>query len=442
MDIDIIWENCMENLKKRINSPIAFNVYLKDAVPVSFEDGVFTAAVTMIINKNMIEMRYKNDIQKLLTNYIGSDVTLKIEVAQDPYLLRNKTTEAPKTESITHNSYDINPKYTFENFIIGSSNEYATAAAIRAAEQPGMVYNPLFLYGNSGLGKTHLLHAIGNRILKNFPEKKVVYVTSEKFMNDFIENVLKKTNKNFRQIYRSADVLLIDDIQFLEKKESTQDEVFHTFNELYNVNKQIVITSDRKPKDLVTLNERLKNRLGWGLTIDITAPSFETRVAILKNKSELRGEVIDNKVLEYIADCVQSNVRELEGALLRIISYSQIKGRKIDLPFAEECLKSLVTGKANNISCDKIIDCVCEYYSITKEDMVGKTKTKNFTLPRQVAMYLCNILTELNYGAIAKSFGNRDRTTVMHNVEKIKDLIKTDAVLNEDIECIRNDLNS
>ncbi|MBP3360601.1 MAG: chromosomal replication initiator protein DnaA [Clostridia bacterium] len=441
MDIELIWDNSMNSLKKSVSSQVGYNLYLKDAVPVSFDGKTFTVAVSMIINKNMIESRYKPQIEQILTNLLGSDTSLNILVSQNPAELKKEIPSVREPEHTSvHNSYDINPKYTFENFIIGASNEYATAAAIRAAEKPGNIYNPLFLYGDSGLGKTHLMHAIGNRIKKYFPDKKIVYVTSEKFMNDFIENVLKKTPKNFREIYRSADVLLIDDIQFLEKKESTQEELFHTFNELYYMNKQMVITSDRKPKDLITLEERLKNRFEWGLTIDITVPSFETRVAILKNKAELRGVKIDKEVFEYIADCFQSNVRELEGALLKVISYSQIKDKEINLPFAEECLKSFMySGKVN---VEKIIEKVCSYYEITKEDIIGKNKTKNFTLPRQVAMYLCNMMTELNYGAIAKSFGNRDRTTILHNVEKIKAIIKTDTVLNADIECIIKDIKN
>lgn len=283
------------------------------------------------------------------------------------------------------------------------------------------------------------MHAIGNSIKKNFPNKKILYVTSEKFMSDFIDNVRNKTPKNFRDIYRNTDVLLLDDIQFLENKESTQEELFHTFNELHSMNKQMVFTGDRHPDKLVTLEERLRTRIKSNLVIDITAPSLETRMAILKNKAESRGIYIEEEAIEYIASCVQSNVRELEGALLTVISLSQIKDRKIDLEFAETCLKSVPNSK---ISVEKIIDKVCLYYEITKEEITGKSKTKNLTLPRQVAMYICNVLTELNYGAIARNFGNRDRTTVMHNVEKIKDLIKTDAILSSDIETIIRDIKN
>lgn len=434
MNIELLWENSIKNLKQTISSEVAYNLYLKDAVPVSFDGGVLTISVPMSINKTMIDNRYKNQIETILSNILGNQAELNIVVNQIPaeFKATQNTTPAIQEMPQLRNSYDINPKYTFENFIIGASNEYATAAAIRAAENPGMVYNPLYLYGASGLGKTHLMHAIGNSIKKNFPSKKILYVTSEKFMNDFIDNVRNKTPKNFRDIYRNADVLLLDDVQFLENKESTQEELFHTFNELHSMNKQMVFTGDKHPDKLLTLEDRLRTRFKSNLVIDITAPSLETRIAILKNKADSRGVYIDEEAIEYIASCVQSNVRELEGALLKVISYSQIKNKRIDLTFAEECLKSMPNSK---IGVEKIIEKVCSYYDITKEEITGKSKTKNLTLPRQVAMYICNSLTELNYGAIARNFG-RDRTTVMHNVLKIKDDIKIDSILANDVETI------
>ena len=322
MNIDLLWENSIKNLKQTISSEVAYNLYLKDAVPVSFDGGVLTVSVPMSINKTMIDNRYKNQIETILSNILGNQAELNIVVNQIPaeFKATQNTTPAIQEMPQLRNSYDINPKYTFENFIIGASNEYATAAAIRAAENPGMVYNPLYLYGASGLGKTHLMHAIGNSIKKNFPSKKILYVTSEKFMNDFIDNVRNKTPKNFRDIYRNADVLLLDDVQFLENKESTQEELFHTFNELHSMNKQMVFTGDKHPDKLLTLEDRLRTRFKSNLVIDITAPSLETRIAILKNKADSRGVYIDEEAIEYIASCVQSNVRELEGALLKVIS--------------------------------------------------------------------------------------------------------------------------
>lgn len=445
MDIDLLWESTLNNLKRTISSQVAYNIYLREAVPISFDGNVFTISVSMTINKNMIENRYKNQIEGILSNILKNDITLSVIISQTPNELREeffkKQQNEIKNEDTGYNltnPYDINPKYTFENFIIGASNEYATAAAIRAAENPGMVYNPLYLYGASGLGKTHLMHAIGNSIKKNFPNKKILYVTSEKFMSDFIDNVRNKTPKNFRDIYRNADVLLLDDIQFLENKESTQEELFHTFNELYSMNKQMVFTGDRHPDKLITLEERLRTRVKSNLVIDITAPSLETRMAIIKNKAEQRGIFIEEEAVEYIASCVQSNVRELEGALLTVISLSQIKNKKIDLKFAEECLKSVPNSK---IGVEKIMDKVCEYYEITKDEIIGSSRVRHIILPRQVAMYICNVLADLNYGAIGRSF-NKDRTSVMHNVERIKDLIKNDAILSSDIEIIIREIKN
>ena len=445
MDIDLLWESTLNNIKQNINSQVAYNLYLKDSVAVWFDGKIFTVAVQMTINKNMIDNRYKSQMEKILSNILRTAVEIEVVISEKPYELRNQYKDefeknhAYREESLT-NSYDINPKYTFENFIIGSSNEYATAAAIRTAENPGTVYNPLYLYGASGLGKTHLMHAIGNSIEKNFPDKNVIYVTSEKFMTDFIDNLRNKTPKNFRDKYRNADVLLLDDRQFLENKESTQDELFHTFNELFARNKQMVFAGDRHPDKLVTLEERMRTRVKSNLVIDITAPVLETRIAILKTKAESKGVFIDEQALEYIAQSEEKNVRELEGVLMTVISLSQLKQRNIDIDFVKEIIKKV--PHESKITVDKIIEQVCSYYDITKEEIIGKSKTKNFTLPRQVAMYICNILTELNYGAIARHFGNRDRTTIMHNVEKIKDLIKNDSILNADIETIIRELKN
>lgn len=445
MDIDLLWESTLNNMKQNIKSQVAYNLYLKDSAAVWFDGKKFTVAVQMTINKNMIDNRYKAQMEKILSNILRTAVEIEVVISDKPYELRNSYKEefeknhAYEEESLT-NSYDINPKYTFENFIIGSSNEYATAAAIRTAENPGTVYNPLYLYGASGLGKTHLMHAIGNSIEKNFPDKKVIYVTSEKFMIDFIDNLRNKTPQNFRDKYRNADVLLLDDIQFLENKESTQDELFHTFNELFSRNKQMVFAGDRHPDKLVTLDARMRSRVKSNLVIDITAPDLETRIAILKTKAESKGVFIEEDALEYIAQSEEKNVRELEGVLMTVISLSQLKQRNIDIDFVKEIIKKV--PHESKITVDKIIEQVCTYYDITKEEIIGKSRLKSFTLPRQVAMYLCNIMTELNYGAIGRNFGNKDRTSVMHNVERIKDLIKNDSILNSDIETIIRELKN
>ena len=285
------------------------------------------------------------------------------------------------------------------------------------------------------------MHAIGNEIAINFPDYKIVYVTSEKFTNDFINSVREKDMHAFRQLYRKADVLLVDDIQFFAKKEQTQEEFFHTFNELYNLNKQIVIASDRKPKDLLTLEERLKTRFEQGLVIDISVPSYETRVAILQNKAMLKGVTISEDIISYIADNIQTNIRELEGALTKIISISQISNSEITMELAERELKAFLEDDTRKkYSSQKIIEKVCSYYSITKDEIIGKSKIKNIAFARQVAMYLCKNMTRMNYGEIAKDFGGRDRTTALHNIEKIRVELKTNQLLQEEIEYIMKDI--
>ncbi len=440
MNITSIWEQTLKIIEDKINS-VSYNVYIKTMIPIMFENSVFTASVINELSKNMIDFRYKNIIESALESILNDKINLKVIVA-------NTNNEEKKEEIIENlknqnipSSDTINPKYTFENFVIGSSNEYATAAAISATEKPGYIYNPLFLYGNSGLGKTHLMHAIGNRIKQNHPDYNVVYVTSECFTNDFIASVREGKMVEFRKKYRPADVLLVDDVQFMENKEGTQEEFFHTFNDLYSLNKQIVLTSDRKPNDLITLEERLRTRFSQGLTIDITFPNYETRMAILQKKAEFHNVEISEDILSYIAERIKSNIRELEGALLKIISYSEISKEEITLDFAKQTLKSLLPEDGVvKITPDKIMDKVAVFYNISKEDLIGIVRTKNIALPRQVAMYLCKKLTDMNFGMIGKTFGNKDRTTVMHNVNKIENEINTNDSLKSDINCILKDL--
>lgn len=437
MEIKEIWENTLKIAEAKINS-VSYNVYIKTMTPVLFENSIFTVSVTNELSKNMIDFRYKNIIESALEAITNEKASLKIIVANEHEA--PKVIEEFKTKELSSNSYDVNPKYTFENFVIGSSNEYATAAALSATENPGHIYSPLFLYGNSGLGKTHLMQAIGNKIKEKHPEYKIVYVTTERFTNEFITSVREGKMIEFRQNYRPADVLLIDDVQFMENKEATQEEFFHTFNDLYSLNKQIVLTSDRKPNDLITLEERLRTRFAQGLTIDITSPNYETRMAILQKKAEFHNVEISPEVLSYIADKIKSNIRELEGALLKIISYSQLSHKDIDLELAKKILKSILPDDGIvKITPDKIMDKVSIFYKVSKEDLLGNVRTKTIALPRQVAMYLCAKLTDMNPGMIGKAF-NKDRTTVAHNVDKIEKDLNTNDVLKSDINYILKDL--
>ncbi len=437
MNAEEIWNYSLSYIRKDSSSIVAYNTYIKGIKPLSFNDGIFRVSVSTAIIKNIVELRYKNIIEKSISQITGTPVDLEIIVGQVEY-----KEEEPKKNLVNTNS-SLNPRYTFDNFVVGSSNEHATAAAMSVAKYPGEENNPLFLYGNSGLGKTHLMHAIGNEIIKNSPEKSVLYVTSERFTIDMINSIRDKNMEAFRKRYRDIDVLLVDDVQFIEGKEGSQEEFFHTFNELHMNNKQIILTSDRKPKDLTTLEERLRTRFEWGLNIDIITPNYETRMAILKKKAESRNIVIEEEVLSYIAERIDSNVRELEGVLTKIISYAGLSNKKIDIDLAEYILSSILPDEGIiKITPDKIMKSVATYYNINVEDITGKSKQKMFALPRQIAMYLCKSLTDLNFTIIARLFGNRDRTTVMYAVDKIAVAIKEDPNIKRDIENRTKDINN
>ena len=441
MDCNKIWEQIQDAIKGSMLNEISYNVHVRPAVAVAFNDSVFTIAVPTTINRNMIEYRFKNKIESILEAHLGQRITLKIilEDEKDSYINNDgKNINEPQYEST-----GLNEKYTFENFVIGSSNEYAASAAISTSENPGKIYNPLFLYGNSGLGKTHLMCAIGNKIKKDHPEYKIVYVTTETFTNDFVDCIRNNNMDQFRKKYRTADVLLVDDVQFLINREGTQEEFFHTFNDLYTINKQIVLTSDKKPSDLVTLEERLRTRFAQGLQIDITVPNYETRLAILRKKAEENNYNIDDEILAYIANRIKSNVRELEGALLKLISLAQLKQKTIDMELTTYAIESILPKDGIvKITPDKIMDKVCTLYNVTKEELIGTSRVKNLVVPRQIAMYLCYKLTDMNYSMIGRTFDGKDRTTVLHNVQKIESLIETDEELKTNIGYIIKDLQS
>ena len=448
MDCNKIWSDVQELIKKAVEAEVSYVVHIKPAKAVSFENSVFTVAVPSSINKNMIEFRFKNKIESILETYTGQKVTLQIilDDETDEFLKSIKQTDDTISLSATHQRTDnstLNEKYTFETFVIGSSNEYAASAAISTSENPGRIYNPLFLYGNSGLGKTHLMCAIGNKIKKEHPDYKVVYIPTENFTNEFVECIKNYKMAEFRKKYRNADVLMVDDVQFLQNREGFQEEFFHTFNDLHSLNKQIVLTSDRKPSELVTLEERLRTRFSQGLQIDITVPNYETRLAILKKKSELNNYNISSDILEYIADRIKSNVRELEGALLKVVSIAQLSHKEIDIELTKYAIESILPKDGIvKITPDKIMDKVSTFYDVTKEELIGKSRVKTLVVPRQVAMYLCSKLTDMNAGMIGKTFGNKDRTTVIHSVQKIEGDLETDPVLKTNIDYIIKDLQT
>lgn len=451
MEINDIWKKALEYIQADITSMVVFNTFISPARPVSFNGNVFTLAVTMTIGKTMIENHHKALIEDSLLRVTGQKVSLEVIIAAEEDIakiteaLPVETVAAEPTEPPKQNSEAtyINPKYTFEKFVVGNSNRYAYNVAEAVAESPGWEYNPLFLYGNSGLGKTHLMLAIGNHIMVNHPEMKVTYVSSENFTNDMINALRDKKMDDFRKKYRQTDVLLIDDIQFIEGKESIQEEFFHTFNDLYSSNRQIVITSDRTPTTLTNLEERLRTRFSWGITTDIGIPDYETRMAILKKKAGNENVVIKDEIFDYIADKVNTNVRELEGALAKIIALSKMSKHDIDLKFAEDSLKKVLPeDKIIKITHKDIKEKVCTYFNVSIDELIGKSRTKDVATARQVAMYLCKKLTDMNQVRIGLEFGGKDRTTVKHNVDKIIKEIETDEEIRNAVNCITKDLQT
>ncbi len=337
----------------------------------------------------------------------------------------------------------LNPKYLFDTFVIGSGNRFAHAASLAVAEAPAKAYNPLFIYGGVGLGKTHLMHAIGHYVREHKPDAKVVYLTSEKFTNEFINAIMENKTAEFRNKYRTVDVLLIDDIQFIAGKESTQEEFFHTFNALHEENKQLVISSDRPPKEIPTLEDRLRSRFEWGLITDITPPDLETRIAILNKKAKAEGLDIPNEVMMYIANQIDTNIRELEGALIRVVAYSSLVNQDIDASLAADALKDIIPSKKPKIiTTQHIMEVVGEKYNVKIEEFIAKKRTKSIAFPRQIAMYLSRELTDLSLPKIGDEFGGRDHTTVLHAHDKISKLLVDDTVLTKEIEEIKETLKS
>ncbi|MCI8518219.1 MAG: chromosomal replication initiator protein DnaA [Hungatella sp.] len=362
---------------------------------------------------------------------------------KEKQLIQTASADVSQTALQTAN---LNPRYTFDTFVVGANNNLAHAAALAVSESPGEVYNPLFIYGGVGLGKTHLMHSIAHFILKNNKEAKILYVTSEKFTNELIDAIRNKNNittTEFREKYRNNDVLLIDDIQFIIGKESTQEEFFHTFNTLYESKKQIIISSDKPPKDIETLEERLRSRFEWGLTVDIQSPDYETRMAILRKKEELEGYNIDNGVIQYIATNIKSNIRELEGALTKIVALSKLDHNKeINIALAEEALKDIISPNAKRkITAESIIQVVADHFGLTSLDIVSQKRSKNIAYPRQISMYLCQEILGLPLQEIGRILGGRDHTTIMHGRDKIAADIKTNEQTAYAIETLMKKIN-
>ena len=365
------------------------------------------------------------------------------EPASANQLIQNNTNTVSLS---TLQNANLNPKYTFDTFVVGANNNLAHAASLAVAESPGEIYNPLFIYGGVGLGKTHLMHSIANFILKNNPKAKILYVTSEKFTNELIDAIRNKNNistTEFREKYRNNDVLLIDDIQFIIGKESTQEEFFHTFNALHEAKKQLIISSDKPPKEIETLEERLRSRFEWGLTVDIQSPDYETRMAILRKKEEMEGYNIDNEVIKYIATNIKSNIRELEGALTKIVALSKLeKNREIDIELAEKALKDIIApGDKQEVTPEFIIQIVADHFNLTPLDIMSAKRSKEIVYPRQIVMYLCRTMTETGLQNIGKALGGRDHTTILHGIKTISADLEKNPSLQNTIDILKKKIS-
>jgi chromosomal replication initiator protein len=426
--VEEVWLRVLERVSEHINAP-SLRVWFEGTRPVDLYDNRFEISVPNSFAKEYIESRFRPLLEEALDNVLGTEGSvLTVSIGGNGSPPNNGVSiEAAEPMLNARNPRSLKAKYTFDSFVIGAGNRFAHAAALAVAETPGVVYNPLFIYGGVGLGKTHLLRAVGAYVEDQDPSMRVRYVTCEQFTNDFINSMRDNSPLGFQKRYRENDVLLIDDIQFLENKVETQEAFFHTFNSLYEENKQIAIASDRHPKYIQTLENRLVSRFEWGLVTDIQPPDLETRIAILRKKAIMDDLEVDDEVLTFIASQVSTNIRELEGALVRILAYSSLYGRQLSVPLAEEVLKDILPDQAyREIPIELIQHEVCRYFGISRADLVGANRSKAFSYPRQVAMYLAREITDESLPKIGRAFGGRDHSTVMHATSKISNLINRD----------------
>ena len=427
MSIDhaVIWNKIMQSLREEIGST-SFDIWFSLVKYDSFLNNNVIISVPNSLTKEWIESRYLDNMQKKLRSMTNQDVSLLL------------TTDSSLDNKIS----SLNRKYTFDTFVVGNSNRFAHAACYAVGESPFKAYNPLFIYGGGGLGKTHLMQAIGHHILRKNPQYSVMYVSSEQFTNELITAIKDDSTFGFRNKYRNIDVLLIDDIQFLAGKERTQEEFFHTFNTLYEANKQLVISSDRPPRNIPTLEDRLRSRFEWGLITDIQPPDLETRVAILRKKAQAENLNIPYDILDYIANYIDSNIRELEGALIRMVAYATITNKPLNMSTASEALKDILPPpRPKKITIELIQKEVASYYGIALSELLSKKRTKQVAYPRQIAMYLCRKMTDASYPQIGEQFGGRDHTTVIHANDKVEKDLDLDAQLQSTINVLTRKLD-
>ena len=438
------WDKILNAMKEEFDIlDVSFKTWLLPLEVVAADHNEVTIMVPESATLNYLRKRYTRMLQVTIEEVTGYACTVTFISPEDRASMAPASPKKDASLYSSNQNVNLNPKYTFDTFVVGSNNKMAHAACLAVAESPAEVYNPLFIYGGVGLGKTHLMHSIANFILKNDPSTRVMYVTCEKFINELIDSIRNKTTTDFRDKYRNNDILLIDDIQFIQGKESTIEEFFHTFNALHEAKKQIIISSDRSPKDLVNLEDRLVSRFEWGLTVDIQAPDYETRMAILRKKEELEGYNIDNEVIKYIANNIKSNIRELEGALTKIVALSKLDNRRtIDIALAEEALKDLISpDQAREITPEVIISIVAEHFGLKAEDLISSKRNKEIVYPRQIAMYLCREMTTVPLALIGKCMGGRDHTTIIHGIDKVKDSLGSDETLRSTVDILKKKIN-
>ena len=453
--MDIIkekWEEILYTVKLEHElTDVSFDTWLKPLKVHSFEKNGSANTLYILIPAEQqpafgyIKKKYALPLRVAIAEITGLDCSLEFILPEEAQKLEAKKATVTSNLNECIEKANLNPKYTFDTFVVGSNNNFAHAASLAVAESPGEMYNPLFIYGGVGLGKTHLMHSIAHFILERNPETKVLYVTSESFTNELIEAIRNNNNTataRFREKYRNIDVLLIDDIQFIIGKESTQEEFFHTFNSLHSAKKQIIISSDKPPKDMEILEERFRSRFEWGLIADITLPDYETRMAILHKKEEMDGYNINEEVIKYIANNIKSNIRELEGAFNKVMASAKLEQKDVTLELAEQALKDIISPDEKRvITPEYIISIVAEHYNVTTADLCGNKRSSKIVIPRQVAMYLCRELTSTPLKSIGKSLGNRDHTTIMHGIEKMEKEIITDSNLNNTIDILKKKIN-
>lgn len=439
MKAEQAWQAAQGQLQMEM-SKASYDTWVRDAKVVTYEDGYFVIGVHNAYARDWLESRLTSTVTRLLTGIMNRTVGVRFIVWQDD-IEKDVDVEDVREEVVEFSRQEVpsyfNTRYTFENFVVGASNRLAHAASLAVAEKPSQAYNPLFLYGGVGLGKTHLLHAIGNLCTQR--GLQVLYVSSEEFTNDLIHAIRTHTTQAFRDKYRRIDVLLIDDIQFIAGKESTQEEFFHTFNTLHSQEKQIVISSDRPPKALVTLEERLRSRFEWGLAADIQPPDFETRVAILRSKAERAGNQITGEILETIARRVKSNIRELEGALTRVVAFADLSGSSLTPQLVDSALADLLP-RHQEVKPDDVVSKVADSFGVTVERILGRERSRDVALPRQIVMYLLREEANISLPQIGDAIGGRDHTTVMYACNKVADMLETDDRLRRQVIEIRDQI--